>query len=85
MRGRRGSAAVRDAEAVLNEFRQQLRTDLRSQAARGVLPADVVPLLKGELDRVRRASLEALEPPLTAWRPQNGFQKEYSECSSGSQ
>ncbi|WP_374009401.1 helix-turn-helix transcriptional regulator [Leifsonia sp. LS-T14] len=56
-----GMAAVRDAEAALNEFRQQLRTDLRSQAARGVLPADVVPLLKGELDRVRRTIVEALE------------------------
>jgi DNA-binding PadR family transcriptional regulator len=56
-----GNAAVRDAEAALNEFRQQLRTDLRYQAARGVLPADVVPLLKGELDRVRRAVAEALE------------------------
>jgi len=56
-----GIGAVRDAEAAINEFRQQLRTDLRYQAARGVLPADVVPLLKGELDRVRRAVTEALE------------------------
>jgi len=56
-----GMAAVRDAEAALNEFRQQLRTDLRSQAARGVLSADVVPLLKGELDRVRRTIVEVLE------------------------
>jgi DNA-binding PadR family transcriptional regulator len=55
-----GNAAVREAEAALNEFRQELRTDLRSQAARGALPADVVPLLKGELDRVRRAVAEAL-------------------------
>jgi DNA-binding PadR family transcriptional regulator len=55
-----GNAAVRDAEAALNEFRQELRTDLRSYAARGVLPADVVPLLKGELDRVRRSVAEAL-------------------------
>lgn len=55
-----GSAAAREADAVLNEFRQQLRTDLRYQAARGTLPADVVPLLKGELDRVRRVVTEAL-------------------------
>ena len=55
-----GNAAVRDAEAALNEFRQQLRTDLHYQAARGVLPADVVPLLKTELDRVRRTVTEAL-------------------------
>jgi len=55
-----GNAAAREAEAALAEFRQQLRTDLRHQAARGVLPADVVPLLKGELDRVRRVIVEAL-------------------------
>lgn len=55
-----GNAAAREAEAALTEFRQQLRTDLRHQAARGVLPADVVPLLKGELDRVRRVIVEAL-------------------------
>jgi DNA-binding PadR family transcriptional regulator len=55
-----GNAAAREAEAALTEFRQQLRTDLRHQAARGALPADVVPLLKGELDRVRRVIVEAL-------------------------
>jgi DNA-binding PadR family transcriptional regulator len=55
-----GAAAVREAEAALNEFRQQLRTDLRSEAARGTLPDSVVPLLKTELDRVRRAVVEAL-------------------------
>ena len=55
-----GNAAVRDAEAALNEFRQELRTDLRSYAARGALPDDAVPFLKGELDRVRRAVAEAL-------------------------
>lgn len=55
-----GTAAVREAEAALNEFRQQLRTDLRSEAARGTLPESVVPLLKTELDRVRRAVVEAI-------------------------
>ena len=55
-----GNAAVRDAEAALNEFRQELRTDLRSYAARGALPEDAVPLLKGELERVRRVVAEAL-------------------------
>lgn len=55
-----GAAAVREAEAALNEFRQQLRTDLRSEAARGTLPETVVPLLKSELDRVRRAVVEAI-------------------------
>ncbi|MGO4536428.1 PadR family transcriptional regulator [Leifsonia sp. 2MCAF36] len=56
-----GNVAMRDAEAAINEFRQQLRTDLRYQAALGLLSADVVPLIKGELDRVRRAVTEALE------------------------
>ncbi|MDR6610931.1 PadR family transcriptional regulator [Leifsonia sp. 1010] len=55
-----GNAAAREAEAALNEFRQQLRTDLRYQAARGALPADIVPLLKDELDRVRRVLVEAI-------------------------
>lgn len=53
-------AAAREAEVAINEFRQQLRTDLRSQAARGVLPANVVPLLKEELTRVRRTIAEAI-------------------------
>ncbi len=54
------NAAAREAEVAINEFRQQLRTDLRSQAARGALPANVVPLLKEELTRVRRAIVEAI-------------------------
>ena len=53
------NAAAREAEAVLNDFRQQLRTDFRSQAARGVLPEGVVPQLKTELARVRASVLEA--------------------------
>jgi hypothetical protein len=52
--------ALREAEALLAVFRQELRTDLRSQTARGALPADIVPLLRGELDRVRRTVAEAL-------------------------
>ena len=54
------NATTREAEAVLNEFRQQLRTDLRSQAARGTLPSEVIPQLKLELARVRTSILEAL-------------------------
>ena len=54
------NAAAREAEVAINEFRQQLRTDLRSQAARGALPENVVPLLKEELLRVRRAIVEAI-------------------------
>jgi DNA-binding PadR family transcriptional regulator len=53
------NSAARDAEAVLNEFRQDLRTDLRQLAARGILSTDVVPLLRSELERVRRVIVEA--------------------------
>ncbi|NEN04851.1 PadR family transcriptional regulator [Diaminobutyricibacter tongyongensis] len=54
------NAATREAEAILNEFRQQLRTDLRSQAARGGLPESIIPQLRLELARVRTAILEQL-------------------------
>jgi DNA-binding PadR family transcriptional regulator len=54
------NAAAREAEAILNEFRQQLRTDLRSQAARGGLPDSLVPQLRLELARVRASILETL-------------------------
>ncbi|WP_426516516.1 helix-turn-helix transcriptional regulator [Diaminobutyricibacter sp. McL0618] len=56
------NAAVREAEAILNEFRQQLRTDLRSRAARGGLPESVIPQLRLELARVRASILERLTP-----------------------
>jgi len=45
--------AVHEADLVLNEFRQQLRTDLRTQANRGRLSAESVSLLKASLARVR--------------------------------
>lgn len=54
------NAAAREAEAVLNEFRQQVRTDLRSQAARGGVPDSLIPQLKLELARVRATILETL-------------------------
>ncbi|MBO1738204.1 PadR family transcriptional regulator [Leifsonia sp. TF02-11] len=54
------NAAAREAEVAINDFRQELRTVLRSQAARGALPANVVPLLKEELTRVRRTIAEAI-------------------------
>lgn len=54
------NAAAREAELAINDFRQQVRTDLRHQAARGALPEDVVPLLKSELGRVRRLVTEAI-------------------------
>ncbi|HEY2557614.1 MAG TPA: PadR family transcriptional regulator, partial [Diaminobutyricibacter sp.] len=56
------NAAVRESEALLNEFRQQMRTDLRSQAARGGLPESVIPQLRLELARVRASILERLTP-----------------------
>ena len=54
------SAAVRDAEVALAEFRQQLRTDFRSMAARGAIPEDAVSQLRLELARARTAVLEVL-------------------------
>jgi len=45
--------AVHEADLVLNEFRQALRTDLRTQAHRGLVSAESVSLLKASLARVR--------------------------------
>jgi len=47
------AAALREAEMLLTEFRQQVRTDLRVRASRGGLPDDVVPQLRAQLARVR--------------------------------
>jgi DNA-binding PadR family transcriptional regulator len=44
---------LREAETVINEFRHQLRTDLRSMAAKGRLPEDVASVLAGRLASVR--------------------------------
>jgi DNA-binding PadR family transcriptional regulator len=44
---------LRDAEIVLNDFRHQLRSDLRTMAARNELTNDVVAELKKKLDDVR--------------------------------
>ncbi|MDN4612985.1 PadR family transcriptional regulator [Leifsonia sp. F6_8S_P_1B] len=54
------SAAAREADALLNDFRQQLRTEFRLQASRGTVPDEVVTLLKDELTRAKRAVLQAL-------------------------
>ena len=48
-----GNRAVHEADLVLNEFRQQLRTELRTQAQRGLLTDDTVALLKSRLADVR--------------------------------
>ncbi|SEN52028.1 PadR family transcriptional regulator [Cryobacterium sp. TMT1-3] len=52
--------ALREADMVLNEFRQQLRTDLRTQAARSVVPSDTVPALRRQLAEVRASILATL-------------------------
>lgn len=51
----RQSAALRlrEAETVINEFRHQVRTDLRSMAAKGRLPEDIASVLAGRLASVR--------------------------------
>jgi DNA-binding PadR family transcriptional regulator len=55
--------ALREAELVLNEFRQQVRTDLRSQTARGDIPATTVPELRAKLAQVRADILGSLTRP----------------------
>ena len=52
--------ALHEADMVLNEFRQQLRTDLRTQAARSVVPPDTVPSLRRQLAEVRASILATL-------------------------
>jgi DNA-binding PadR family transcriptional regulator len=44
---------LRDAEMTLDEFRHQMRADLRGLAARGEIPDGAVSLLKSRLDAVR--------------------------------
>ncbi|MCX7522985.1 PadR family transcriptional regulator [Microbacterium sp. STN6] len=45
--------ALHEADLLLNEFRQQVRSDLREQAARAELPASVVSQLRHQLAQVR--------------------------------
>jgi DNA-binding PadR family transcriptional regulator len=52
--------ALHDADIVLNEFRQQLRTDLRMQAARSRVPAETVSDLRRQLAEVRSNILDSL-------------------------
>ncbi|MET0725785.1 MAG: PadR family transcriptional regulator [Leifsonia sp.] len=47
------SRAMHDADVVLNQFRQEIRTDLRLQSARGVVPEESVSLLRERLAQVR--------------------------------
>ncbi|WP_394771148.1 PadR family transcriptional regulator [Lacisediminihabitans sp.] len=47
------STQLHEAEMVLNEFRHQVRVDLRRLAADGEIPAETVARLKERLDSVR--------------------------------
>lgn len=53
--------AVHEADMVLNEFRQQLRTDLRTHAHRSHVPSDLVPELRRQLADVRTSIRAALD------------------------
>jgi len=52
--------AVHEADIVLNEFRQQLRTDLRTHAHRGRIGPESITLLKARLAQVRADVLATL-------------------------
>jgi DNA-binding PadR family transcriptional regulator len=52
--------ALREAELLLNEFRQQLRADLRSQAARGIVTDATITTLRQRLAQVRADILGTL-------------------------
>jgi DNA-binding PadR family transcriptional regulator len=52
--------ALHEADLVLNEFRQQLRADLRREASRARVPAETVPELRRRLAEVRAGILASL-------------------------
>jgi DNA-binding PadR family transcriptional regulator len=52
--------AFRDADAAINDFRQQLRGDLRAEVGKGRLDAAVVDLLSLRLKDLRREITQAL-------------------------
>ncbi|MEO6115483.1 MAG: PadR family transcriptional regulator [Pseudolysinimonas sp.] len=51
---------LRDAEAAINDFRQQLRSDLRAQVAHGRLDPSIVGLITTRLTELRREITAAL-------------------------
>ncbi|HEY4152442.1 MAG TPA: PadR family transcriptional regulator [Pseudolysinimonas sp.] len=51
---------LRDAEAAINDFRQQLRSDLRSQVAQGRLDPAIVTLITTRLTELRREITTAI-------------------------
>ncbi|NQX12557.1 helix-turn-helix transcriptional regulator [Microbacteriaceae bacterium VKM Ac-2855] len=56
----RSRVALRDAEVALTEFRAEVRAELRTAAARGELPASVVPALRESLAEAREQLRAAL-------------------------
>jgi len=52
--------ALRDAEAAINEFRQQVRSDLRAQAAHGRLDDTIVATITAGLTSLRKEITSAL-------------------------
>lgn len=55
-----GRMALRDAEAAINDFRQQVRSDLRTQVAGGVLDGKIVELVTTRLTELRHEITAAL-------------------------
>lgn len=53
--------ALREADMVLNEFRQQLRADLRTAAYRSRVPAETVSDLRRQLEAVRASILASIK------------------------
>lgn len=51
---------LHDADMVLNQFRQELRTELRKQAAHARVPADAATVLRTRLDTVKAEMLALL-------------------------
>ena len=54
--------ALHESDLVLNEFRQQLRADLRTTATHSPFPAALVPELRARLAEVRADILASLHP-----------------------
>ena len=52
--------ALREAEIVLNEFRQQVRADLRAATMHDGVPNSIVEQLRADLSRVRNDLLNRL-------------------------
>ena len=52
---------LQDAENLLAEFRHQVRTDLRTRVAEGVLTQDTITVLRDQLKLVRKAVKDSLK------------------------